>query len=114
MEITKSGMMVFCDEDDMLTYDEEQRKKSAATRLSQVESIKVVEEKNKSTWEIQISGKVLKIPHSKLSTPKAFINEYIRVFYKPIKMHQTEWKFFINGLSKRVCENANSVISRIE
>jgi hypothetical protein len=92
----------------------ENRKKSAATRLSQVESVTIVECKNKSTWEIKISGKVLKIPHTKLSTPKVFINEYIRVLYKPIRMHQTEWKFFIDGLSKMVCENANSVISRIE
>jgi len=92
----------------------EHRKKSAATRLSQVESVTVVERKNKSTWEIKISGKVLRIPHTKLSTPKVFINEHIRVLYKPVRMHQTEWKFFIDGLSKMVCENANSAISRIE
>ena len=98
---------------DIEDYEYEQRKKSAATRLSQVESIKIVEGKNKSTWEIQISGQVLKIPHTRLATPKAFINEYIRVFYKPIRMHQTEWKF-IDGLSKMVCENANSIISKVE
>ena len=92
----------------------EYRKKSAETRLSQVESVTVIEGKNKSTWEIKISGKILKIPHTKLSTPKVFINEHVRVLYKPIRMHQDEWRFFVVGLGKMVCENANNVISRIE